>query len=93
LQHAAAASKVLVGRPTNEIVIINSIVLFLHIEDEKEVNKKRKRKLQHSTGADAAGLLLENTSLPSFTPKLHSNKTTSNGLRRVGCSVLRMSSG
>ena len=44
-----AASEVLVERPTNETVMINSFILFLHIEDKKEVNKKRKRKLQHST--------------------------------------------
>jgi hypothetical protein len=58
---------------------------------KKEGNKKQKRKLQQSRGADtAAGLLLENTS--HCQAALH-NKTTPNILRRIDCPVLRISSG
>jgi hypothetical protein len=57
-----------------------------------EVNQKRKHKLQHSTrGADrAASLLVEKT---FHREAAHFNKTTPNGLGRIGCSVLRISSG
>jgi hypothetical protein len=48
---------------------------------KKEVNKKRKRKLQHSRGADTAAVLLLFKRL--IIAKLRYNKTTLNGLGRI----------
>jgi hypothetical protein len=50
------------------------------------LSKKRKQKLQHSRGADMQqqDFFLKRLILA----KLHSNKTTPNGLGRMDCSVL-----
>jgi hypothetical protein len=56
---------------------------------KKQVNKKPKWKLQHPRGAVRAALVEKRL----FIAKLHSNKTTPNGLGRITCSVLRISSG